>query len=624
MVFDPSKYKPVNYVPKSKRKKSGFDPSKYQPVNYVPKSQREAPHENQSLLSRIGSNIGRGAEEALYTLADIPAGFATAILNTGAALTNQPWVPEALRIPHRERLPMSSSGIPLEAGKLAGSLALALPTEGAALGALGRAGLSNPLAARALAGAAGGAVGAPAVDASPVEGALLGGVGAGAVEGLGQAAGRFLGRNVTPEEFETARAAIPEGIKAPIGELAESPRAKKAFGLSRGIAFSGADRPYNELYNYLNRGTAKLTEDAPLVGNPNQFVYDDMKNAYETAKQQTRNAYDNLAQYADTNSVPFSKESFADKLNEDLNYVNSKIKNKTSMDVYGPAKDALEDFLNTPINTFEDATTIRPALNSAIEKAARGDNRVTVNYLQKIKSALDDAIKQSSEIDPNLLQLHNQANDARIYQGTFEKLNRRDKSPFYKTYLKDGDPGAMIGSYIKTSNKGNDYAGLLSHLTDKISPEAKDVLAKAHLDPQDGASLSRQLTKLSRLSPRQRQLLFDDKAGLAEQLNTLSTTFPGAKGADFTPLTGFTGSKPLQMLGEGAGLGAFSATHKPSTLLAALGFPIAGQTTQRVLRSEALKNLYSRYLRNQQGPLTSPGALGALARSITLDATGGN
>lgn len=604
--FNPNKYQ---RIVKQGVEQPGFDPSAYQRIS-APQSPRDR------LLEDM--------RQRMASTEDLFGGVRSALQNPAAAITSR-LPPEGMQIPRYDPEPTSRYGqLPIEAGKVLGSLIPGIGAEravGAGLGAI--KGLPQWLS-RVGAGAAGGAASAPSVDVSPGIGAAIGGVAGAIPEALTGAMGKFLGRNVTPEQFESARQAVPPTIRAPIGELADSPRAKALYGGTRGIALSQAGKPYSQLYDHLRSGAQELVEGAPGVQNPSQFVYDDLRGSYEAAKANTNRAYSDLAEFADTSNTPFNRTGYDTVLDDSIKEVNQKIKNKTTKKLYGDALDALQDFKDTQISSFGDAVSIRPSLNDLIKTASKQDDRVTLRYLQKIKTGLDDSIAESAAQNPTLMDMHTAANNARIEQGTFEKLNRRDATPFYKIYSKDGDPGNLISSHIRTSTKGGDFSGLLSALTEKLSPQAKAAVAKAHLNPRDEASLAKQMSKLSKLSPSQREAMFGDKAPLAHDLTKLSNIFPSATAAGFTPLTGFTGAKQLQLLGEGAGVGAAAHAGSPSLLGAALGLPLYGQATQRTLRSKALKDAYSKYLKRKAGgALTKSGAKERLARTLALAAAGG-
>lgn len=604
--FNPNKYQKIV---KQGVEQSGFDPGRYQRIS-APQSPRE--------------RVLEGIKQRFLFAADVGGGARAAIQNPLAALTSG--LPESLQIPRYDPDPFSQQygRIPIEAGKIGASFIPGIAAERAVIGTLGAAKFIPQALSRIAGGAAGGAASAPSVDVSPALGAAVGGTFSAVPEALTGVMGKFLGRNVTPEQFESARQAVPSHIRAPIGELADSPRAKSLYGGTRGIALSQAGKPYSQMYDHLREGAQQLVEDAPGVQNPSQFVYDELRNTYKAAKENTRSAYSALAESADAAETPFIRTKFDSTINNNLQEIKKSVINKTTKAQYQNAVDTLEDYMQTPINTFGEAVNARFGINRAIKRIAKTDDIETSRYLQKMKSGLDDSIAESAAQNPALMDLHNTANDARIEQGTFEKLNRRDATPFYKIYSKDGDPGNLISSHIRTSTKGGDFSGLLSSLTEKLSPQARAAVAKSHLNPTGEATLAKQMSKLGKLSPAQRNAMFGDKATLAHGLTELSKKFPAATAAGFTPLTGFTGAKHLQLLGEGAGVGAAAHARSPSLLAAALGLPVYGQVAQRTLRSKALKDAYAKYLKRKAGGAsTKLSNKQRIARTLALAAAGG-
>ena len=450
-----------------------------------------------------------------------------------------------------------------------------------------------------------------------------------------QLANLFVGgrKNVTPEEFEAARAAIPEGIKAPIGELAKSPRAQRLYDMAKGAVFSGADKPYEQLYDHLTQGVNNLSDAVPNAEGLNNDVYNELANKYKEAKQITSDAYKDLADYSDSNNVPFDRTALDRQIDDSLAELKKSNKNQTTAKLYANAINTLKDYKNTPLNSFDDAVSVRPALGDLISKSSQLGQKDAVirRHLQKLKSGLDESLDQSAlnSDNPDVLDLHKRTLDARKYQGTFEKLNKRDQTPFYKIHEKGGDSGRLLSQYLKPSraNTLNDNAGILSSLTDKLEPETINRIAAGYLNPDGQQTLANQLNRLKNLSTNQRNILFGENATTANNLNELSNLYAKSKSANFTPQTGYTGSKEKQASDIAKEI--FKSIKTPSALAAAgaytggghgalLGsaiWPLANQALQRYLRSDALKNEYLNYLRglpaasNKVSPLINRAAV---------------
>ncbi len=552
-------------------------------------------------------------------------------------------------------------------GKIASSLipstlaerGTALALEGAeSLPAVGKAIENLPaLAKRALASGAGGAAGSLSLDQSPTEGAAIGAALPPVLSGIANAyplAKRGIAKllvggseNVTPEEFEAARSAIPGKIKAPIGEIAKSEKAERGYALAKGAVFSGADKPYSELYDHLTKGVSNLTEAAPSSEGLNDNVYSELSSKYEDAKSKTRNEYDKFSSYADKNNVEFNRNPLDKQLNSSIKELKERIygkgakelnssKNETVQDLYSKSLKALNDFKKSPINSFSHATDSDRAINDLISKAstASDPDKVFLRHLGKIKSGLNESLDKSAEEskNPEILRMYNNAKDARKYQGTFEKLNERDSTPFYKTYEKNGEPSNLISQYLKPSraNSTDDNYGVLSSLINKLEPDTVKKIAAAHVNPDGQQTLANQLNRIKNLSSKQRNLLFGEDSPNANHLNKISNIYSKSKNANFTPETGYTGSKERQAseivkeifkqskipAGGVAAGGILGGV--PGAAIGAFAWPAITYGLQKTLRSNALKNEYLKYLRgvsaapNRVSPLINNAARTAL------------
>ncbi|WP_299079138.1 hypothetical protein [uncultured Paraglaciecola sp.] len=636
--FDPSKYQGY----KNSTQKSGFNPNKY--TGYT-KSKKDSGQDAKTMASDTSTYPNQGFRDKVFDYInqsklsgeDFAKGIASGVQNTGAYATSG--LPQSMQIPRYDPQPTSRQGkFPIEAGKFGSSLLAAFLTDAASLPAMEAAGIPSNFA-RVAGSTASGTVSAPSVDANPVTGAFLGASSAGIPEVGMTMLGRYLGRNVTPEEFEAARQSIPEGIKSPIGELAKSPRAKTSYAKSRGIALSQADVPYQQTYNYLKKSTDSLFSDVPDVSNPSQHVYDDVEKSYISALESRKRKYNTLAKYADKNDLPFNDAPFKNEIDSSIKEIQKNITNETTENLYRESLKTLKDFRqsikpslirdNPRINSFGNALSSRRAINDLIKKASRKDDKLYLRYLKKIKNGIDLSLEASSSQDPKLFELFQDANNSRIHQGTYENLNLNNKTPFFKIYEKKGTPDNFIGSYIKSNSKGDDYSGLMGALTEKLSPDAKGVMAKAYIKPTDETSLAKQIERIKKLSPTQRYLMFGKKAPIADRISKISGLYPSAASADFTPKTGYTAGKLSQLLfeisGLTSGLGVGAATHSPgvaaTSAAIAAALPAYGQIIQRGLRSEFLKDSYMRYLQGL-GPRSTP--LGKAARTGAIALTGDN
>jgi hypothetical protein len=582
---------------------------------------------NQNMESMYSWATPEGLKRAGQSAYDFLQGLAQGNQNTFAWATQG--LPKPLQVPRANLQPTSGSNIPMEAGKIGYSFVPGIGTEKAVLSGLEGISQIPALLSRTIAGTAGGIASSPSVDANPLVGGAIGATGAVVPEAIMQGIGKYLGRNVTPQEFQAARDAVPEGIKAPIGELAKSPRAKRDYGFTRSVAFSGADKPYMQMYDYLKGGVKKLGgEDIPE--NTNEYIYGVLTKGYEGLRGETDNAYEKLARYADKNKVKFDSTDYLQNIDNALSDIrknttseNNLPLNQSISDLYALSNETLQNFKNTPIETFNDALKVRKNLNKIIKQRYNENDLESASYLERIKEGLDKSIQQSGREDPTFYGLHENARKARIKQGEMENLNRGNKSPFYKTWLKDGSPSNFISQYLKTG-EGKDFSPELQNLVGYLSDKDKKILGSYYLNPKEDMSIAKQVTKLGKLSPQQQQLLFGQNAPLAANVSKLGNLYGEAKVADFVPKTGWSGSKALQALALVPGAGA-AAAGMPAAGAAAAILPLTGQLGQRFLRSDTLKDAYARFLQGQKGvPLTKTTNKGRVARNALIAALGGS
>lgn len=608
--FDPSKY--PGY--RKSTDTSGFDPGKY-------------PGYSKDVGAEARRRLMQGMQQRMLSTEDVGRGIRSGLQNLGAFATSP--LPQSMQIPRYDPQPTSSYGQgPIEAGKIISSFIPGVGAEKAVAGGLGAIEQIPSWISRVAGGAAGGAAASPSVDVSPTTGAILGGAGAAIPEAAMGLIGRYLGKNVTPEQFQSAREAIPANIKAPIGELAKSPSAQKAYGGTQSIAFSQADTPFNQLYNHLTEGVDSLTEGAPKTQTPNQDLYSDMVKSHDKLKQITSDGYDDFAKTADENKIPFNRDTYD-------SYVDDKIENlKDEFERSGTAEDldsktlsTLETLKKDRVDDFKEANTQRQNINRTIKKNLSEDPTYSDKILLGAKEALDSSMRESAKVNPKILEKFLFAKNARIAQGKMEYLNDKEKTPFYKIRVKHGTPDNLINSYLKTG-KNKDYSPLLENMTNYLSDDGRKILANAHINPTEDMSLAKKMTNINKLSPTQRDLLFGEKAPIANNLSKISNIYGEAKVANFTPKTGWTGGKRLQAITElFAALGLSSTVGVPhsAALATAAALPAYGQLTQRALRSEALKNAHMRYLqRAGKGALTKSTPTGQAMRTALLSLIGGN
>lgn len=457
--------------------------------------------------------------------------------------------------------------------------------------------------------AIGGALSGPLAGVTPTVGALTSGITPLATEPLTKMLGRPT-RNITAEQFSERMKAQPEGVKLPIGEIAGIPASQSFYKGLGGIAGSGAQRPYIDLNEFLNRQRQQLEEKSnQSFSDPNDYLYNSYKDLYEQSKKNTNDAYEALGRLADQSDVPFNRNSYQKSLEKIKNESNKLIGKegkagyKTARETYAPTLELIED-VDRPIDDFSDARRLEETINKKLSITPNNkENRIYRRHLMELKDGLHKSIEDSTSDVPELKSAYDNAKKMRIYQGTFENLNLKEETPFYKLLKKgdNADPGKFIESYIKPSKGTTDQSRLLDSLISKLPKDDKEVLAHSYLTSGGRAgeepSMSEFISRLSKLNKKQRDMLFDEESPISDQLIKLSNLYPKGKIPEFVPETGFTGNKILQaMMQILAGGGAGLSGHPIEGLAIATAIPAAARAAGSALRSDWLKKAYLKAL----------------------------
>lgn len=473
--------------------------------------------------------------------------------------------------------------------------------------------LGKKLATRVGTGALGGAGAAQVGGVSPEQGALTGGALSGLGAVLGPALSKAVGARATLPQIEQTAAAVPPGIRAPVGDLVDSPLLKQAYGVLGGVIGSGANAPYTQLNEVLRDAQNKLMEAPTDVPDANQYFYDAKSAAYKAAKDRTQNAYDNLAALGDQNNVPLDRSILNSEIEKAREPLSKEMITDEARRENTPLIAALDDYKDSPINTWSDGASQIKFLNRRIRALPGLENAQLRRIYTVVKDGLQKSMESSAQDTPELTDALNSAKSARIDQGKYEMLNKKQETPFYKVFSNQADPGDLIKKYIQKSTSTSDKSGLLASALHGVGDDARRAMGAAYLDHDSMAKFSKAINDLNQ---KQRNLLFEEQAPVAEQVANISKTFPRAKSPDFVPRTGETGSKAAQLgkAMQAMGLlgGAYAAGHTGADvsdiLATALAPTVGAYTGQQALRSNLLKNLYLRSLRKRaQGlPAISP------------------
>ncbi len=462
------------------------------------------------------------------------------------------------------------------------------------------------LATGVAAGAAAGTAMSPLAGFDPEEGAMLGALTPTDVIPYGRVLRSVVRGRASPEQMRAAEGAIPKGLKMPIGDIANSPAMRRLYSLSQSLLGSGANKPYELLNKTMNEVKDVFQEDLGVSEkDANELVYDEMLEGYQDSMTVTNDAYTSLGNLADEKDLPFDSSALNKTTETAMKELNKKMITTKAKELYQPAYDLLADFNNLPpMIDFSQAIEQLPVINDILKDASSGNNKPLMRSAMTVKKGLQKSIDDSAKNHPVLLTALTTAKDARKAQGKFEKLNKRDKTPFYKTYLKDGDPGKLISQYLKPSKKTDEMSGLLEQMTKFLPEEAKKAVGEEYFKD---TTLSKFLKKTEDLSEKQRELLFgEEKAQTLQELDTLADTVPESRSAAFDPKTGYQSVR-----GFHAGMTIPYALYKlfsgdpTEAAFLAFGGPVLGQLLQRGLRSDKLKEAYIKAVENE-GQLQEP------------------
>lgn len=605
----------------------------------------------------LGGNILQGAANtavpALQTISEkIPAKVFEATFPQTAPQVNkfiQQAAPNQVPFPQVQGQPGSGIGgflgtLPFAAIPGAGEADLGLLAANVPRGL----GMLSRLGVRGAEGAAQGALVSPQ---DPLRGAAYGaGIGSGAsafarpISSLSGPLGRQLVKmfpgigkgeqgQITAEEFQKNLASQPEGVKLPLGNVANSPAATSLNVLLAGVPFSGAAVPEEQAAQVLQSKLNKILSYHPEEDiNPDQMAYDETAKAYEAQKNNTSNAYQQLANATAGKNLNVSPEKTLDNLNNQISELSGKADTPTyanALNTLRNFKDKLSDLTKKdPITnsqslpSYQQMLNLREEANSSIRNNLGFQQGAPVlrQAMHDFMNSLDSDIQSSVDKvgDTDIQNLANEARRQRTLQAiNFERNPDNSATPFHQLHntfsVQEPDTKGFIKKYIKKSIPGSDSTVMTEKLLGPLSTDVRNAIGASYVNT--GKGLGGKVTKISELSPRQQELMFGENSGEAQNINRLSQLFPQAKNPNFAPKTGYLGEKIQQAsdIAKSGGATAAALAVVPSVIarLSAAG-----------LRSDAIKNLYLRGLLNSP-VLGLPGVLNeTLLRSSGLGLLG--
>lgn len=521
--------------------------------------------------------------------------------------------------------------------KIAAGTMLGLPVEaavGPALASYGLggegAGLLGSIANKAITGAASGTVGSipTSLSMSPqgslnysVPNTIAGGIGGGVLGGIAGAfrpgtVASILGGTATPEQVAANQALVPAGINVPAGQIINSPKLNSTYSLLGLAPFSGAGKPYASLNNFFSDAMDQLNPASESNGNTDfdQIAYNDMKNNYETAKQNTSNLYSQYNNAAQSlGNINFDRTAFDNAINSARQDVNSNIVNATTAKLYKPVSEFLDDYQQTPINDFNTARALDKGITTMMQQPENYNNSEFMRVLSMVKGNADNpgglyqSMDDTASQYPSISGLYQQAKQARIDQGQFESFNDKP-TLFSKMYgIEQKSPTFSSNNFISKSipmNSDNN-ADQINSVMNNLSPEGQNAVRADILTPKPNSTnpLGDQVSKVSKLQSPVQQAIFGEQAPLAQQVQGLNNMYPKGRYPGYIEPTGWSGAKFLALLHP-----------KVASVIPAA---IAARAT---INSDIIPSMYLKSLQNASNAAT-PGTLGPLMRNAALQST---
>ena len=476
------------------------------------------------------------------------------------------------------------------------------------------------LARGAITGAMGGAL-APGQDPlsarNLAESAALGGA-------LGQAGnlGRGLLSRLTGAKIgQTAEELNPEvmqGTRQPLQTPVMRVLAKKQAG----FPLSGDEKFRQTLYDKVQNLDSELKDNPQSAGTePNQQAYDDYRSQYEDATNNTNNLYNQYAQMVDQKNIPFDSTDYASALNDQLSKLKTATRGKAVLQkALKPQIDIVNDFMKSPPTSFSEAVRDEQGLNRLWRQHTGQDDKPIRDTIQQVKNSLQDSMDTAAAQSPELNDLYQNAKQARVDQGLFEKNIQGRPSEFIKQYNnpradRELAPPRFIQNMIRPSTGNVDNTALSKHLTDNLPEETKQDIFNALMKPKENMSLAQQLNKIGNYKDSQLQQLIGNKTDLLNQMQNLKSIMPEAMSPEFVSPTGKEGAKRAMT----SGTGVLALSGHPELAAGSVGLALGNRALNHLLRSEAFKNAAIRSLarRGTQNALSryAPRFTGAITGS---------
>ena len=322
-----------------------------------------------------------------------------------------------------------------------------------------------------------------------------------------------------------------------------------------------------------------------LMSDAKEAIHKDLDAEHEKRKSKTDSLYNKFRE--ETADMPFEASYYKqpaeiEKYKEELKLY------KTQPAELKEGTKLLENFESPNIKTIGDVQKLRQSAESWRNSFSKDTKtRQLASIFGKARDALDDSIETSIENsgDESLIGLHDQAKKARRSQGELEiddyTANKKKATPFFQAKNFGDSPEAMnsIKKYAKNPKH-------LERISDYLSDDTKNKIAKSALSND---SMTKTLTNYTKNKRLFKHLFKGDKLNLANDIENVGKGFK--EDPFFDVKTGYTGENQAEMMKALGALGTGVATgHLPlvASLLGLTKIPGA------VLQSKLYEKMYTK------------------------------
>jgi hypothetical protein len=424
------------------------------------------------------------------------------------------------------------------------------------------------------------------------------------------------GGRSTPEQIQRKASYIPEGLKAPLGEIIDSPALTSIQkGLLKNIPFSGMGDVYNKLNDHARVRTNSIFDEIS-GGNVSENIpmetFMKAKENYLKVKDEVNGLYSDFRDKALNSGVEFDDSSLKKVIAEkssDLNLSNFRPSVRPSINIL---KKDLDFYSKKKVSNFSDLENLRRDINDHYSSAMNDGDKLAMRSLAEIKSKLKETMLENAKKEPSVYDAFQKADSKYINEqipfevsGKVNSSGISQPSSFYKL-VKSQNPNTsgFISDYIKPTVKNDDSRSIDDLLKMLPDQESKDQVATFHLkdshDKDYGVSPTKLLNRYKNLGEKQRASLFPRHSNELDKLLKLKEIFPETFEPSYIPSTGYTMTKvgPIKA-GLGALGGAMIGSSHPSV---ALGIPasiIAGKASTDFLTNKRIRDAYVNELKRK-------------------------